>query len=71
MKPIGLRVFKVAFYDLEGCSSARAGRGNKRRTLAVNPVNTMYARYLAVMLGVVGDYGQSNLLQWEEPENSS
>ena len=61
IKPIGLRAFKVAFCDLEACSSARAGRGNKMRTLAVHPVNTMYARYFAEMLGVVSDYGQSKM----------
>lgn len=61
IKPIGLRAFKVAFCDLEACSSARAGRGNKMRTLAVYPVNTLYTRYLAEMLGVVSDYGQSKM----------
>ena len=61
IKPIGLRAFKVAFCDLEACSSARAGRGNKMRTLAVHPVNTMYARYFAEMLGIMGDYGQPKM----------
>lgn len=61
IKPIGFRAFKVAFCDLEACSSARAGRGNKKRTLAVHPVNTMYARYFAEMLGVMGDYGQPKM----------
>jgi len=31
------------------------------RTLAVHPVNTMYARYLAEMLGIMGDYGQTKM----------
>ena len=61
IKPIGFHVFKDAFCDLETCSSARAGRGNKMRTLAVNPVNTMYARYLTEMLGVMGNYGQPKM----------
>lgn len=31
------------------------------RTLAVYPVNTVYARYLAEMLGIMGDYGQPQM----------